>query len=79
LKSAEYMEAPMEGFDSTMGCGGHVPSDQGVVITPKGLAIPLGNVSATNEEDTYLGFNEYIVYDEKRVRIKYVVMVRLVG
>lgn len=36
----------------------------------------MGELVHNDEEQAWLGYNEYIVYDERRVRIKYVVMVR---
>ena len=77
LKWSEYMDAPHEGFDSTQGLGKNVPNAQGTAFNEKGTAVPLGSVSAQDQEEEsyHLNFNEYIVYDESRVKIKYLCMV----
>jgi hypothetical protein len=67
----EYMEQPHEGFDSTKGRGTQAPSPDGTIITKKGYGVPLGTVTSTPGG---MGYNEYIVYDVARVRIRYVVM-----
>ena len=69
------MERPQEGYDSTQGLGTQVPSEDGLLITSGGVGVPLGNL--TNSKGGYLNYNEFIVYDPARVRIRYLVMVRL--
>jgi len=62
LKDSEYMEQAQEGFNSTMGCGNNVPHDDGLLITPKGVGIPLGKVHKHDDGEEYcLHYNEYIL------------------
>lgn len=62
-------------FDSVRGVGINYPHP--MHIRPDGLQVPNGrmhmNVAAT------LNFNEYIVYDEDRVKIRYLVKLKYYG
>lgn len=51
------------------------PSSEGMFITKKGVGIPLGELTEAKSGDYCLNYNEYIVYDESRVRIKYLLLV----
>ncbi len=68
------MEKPFDGYDSTKGIGGTAPNPSGTVYTKKGVAVPVGDLERVN--GGCLSYNEFIVYDPSRVRIKYAVMVQ---
>eukprot|EP00039_Didymoeca_costata_P016832 m.307171 g.307171 ORF g.307171 m.307171 type:complete len:1239 (-) comp16457_c0_seq36:1097-4813(-) len=69
------LKEPPEGFDSVKGEGMKAPSSEGMFITKKGVGIPLGELTEAKSGDYCLNYNEYIVYDESRVRIKYLLLV----
>jgi len=64
-----------EDFHSVQGVGRMAPSAEGMFLTKKGVGIPLGDVTPAKTSDFALNYNEFIVYDESRVRIKYVLLI----
>jgi len=86
---AEYMEAPKPGTHSTKALGARAPDASRSVTTPEGVLVPCGplvSVSApegwvparpppASQSYTCVGANEYIVYDEAQVRMRYLVQV----
>jgi hypothetical protein len=76
---AEYMEEAKAGTNSTMGCGKNGPDHEKSFITYDGMKIPLGPIISYPQPSKDIHFslnhNEYIVYDESRVRVKYLVQI----
>eukprot|EP01117_Protostelium_nocturnum_P009851 TRINITY_DN3512_c0_g3_i2.p1 TRINITY_DN3512_c0_g3~~TRINITY_DN3512_c0_g3_i2.p1 ORF type:complete len:2058 (-),score=751.90 TRINITY_DN3512_c0_g3_i2:12-6110(-) len=72
LQSGKYMEQPEPGTNSTKGLGRTVPDPQQTVILPNGVGVPCGPTITTSEKN-WLAYNEFIVYDESRVKIKYLI------
>ncbi|CAB9521160.1 polymerase 1 [Seminavis robusta] len=66
-------EAP-EGYDSVRALGRQAPDGSGMFLTKEGVGVPLGEVKMAPESAAVMGHNEYIVYDESRVRIKYAML-----
>ena len=68
-----------QGFDSLRVLGNQGPYDGMDVKTRQGFCVPAGHLKSNFEKnsrnDSYrrIGYNEYIVYDEKRVVIRYLV------
>jgi poly [ADP-ribose] polymerase len=60
-------------FASTKGCGQSAPSSDEVAVL-EGAKVPLGKLSPSCKQSSLL-YNEYIVYDPSRVRMKYLVEV----
>lgn len=86
LVEAKYMEKPPAGFDSTKGCGSNGPDFTQCLTTHDGLIIPSGphitypppppltsGPNAGQPRAYGLGWNEYIVYNEAQVKMKYLV------
>lgn len=84
LWQAKYVEPPLpEGVHSTFGRGTQGPNYTTSVTTPFGVTIPTGKIQPFTdkrsddnglEQSPALANNEYIVYDEAQVVIKYLVM-----
>jgi hypothetical protein len=74
-----YMEKPMDGYQSTKGLGRQAPEPSGNFITFDNMIIPLGEI-ITNQDQAAryrLSWNEYIVYDESQVRIRYIAHIKV--
>ena len=70
-------DIPPKNFDSVLAVGRIGPnSSADVRLATSGLSVPVGTIE-TREKYLGYGFDELIVYDEKRVSIRYVV--RLAG
>jgi len=74
VQQPEYMEQPPPGFESTQALGIRSPNPRKTFVTSKGVKVPLGEM--IEDEQKSMAYNEFIVYDEARVKIKYVAMVR---
>eukprot|EP01102_Stenamoeba_stenopodia_P017043 TRINITY_DN6050_c0_g1_i1.p1 TRINITY_DN6050_c0_g1~~TRINITY_DN6050_c0_g1_i1.p1 ORF type:complete len:190 (-),score=50.58 TRINITY_DN6050_c0_g1_i1:95-664(-) len=74
VRHAESFSTPPEGKDSVQGCGRQAPAPSGMFITNKGVGVPLGPLENDNTASYSLNYNEFIVYDESRVKIKYAVL-----
>lgn len=57
------------GVDSVQGLGKYYPRSNSV--RPDGLIVPNGELVQRTDEIARLTFNEYVVYDEPRVKIRY--------
>ncbi|KAJ3176269.1 Poly [ADP-ribose] polymerase 1 [Irineochytrium annulatum] len=71
LETSWYMEEPLRGTSSTKGVGRMRPDRSGLVLGPDGCGVPCGALQSAGEISGYLNYNEYIVYDANRVRLKY--------
>lgn len=65
---------PPEGYGSVQGAGRQVPSPDGMFLTKEGVGVPLGEITTSKTGDCSLGFNEFVVYDESRAQIKYLML-----
>jgi predicted DNA-binding WGR domain protein len=76
-KEAIYMEKPKPNTNSTKGLGRIGPSLEDSYMTNGGIKIPCGPLQSISKETvTCLQANEFIVYDEGQVKMKYLVMVK---
>ena len=60
------------GKDSTWGVGSEAPPEGSYVEIEPGLMVPKGK-GERNAKGKYLSFNEFIVYDESQVRMRYLI------
>ncbi|KAJ3036066.1 hypothetical protein HDV00_003113 [Rhizophlyctis rosea] len=70
---AEYMETPCGSSSSTKGMGSWKPERQGCLVTDEGVGVPMGKLVNKSSDGLILNYNEYIVYDTKRVKMRYLV------
>jgi len=74
-----FMLSPPEGFCSTKAMGRRGPDFNQSVILPCGVAVPCAKIqiyTAPPQKNFLTEYNEYIVYDAARVRIRYIVQVK---
>jgi hypothetical protein len=72
LEAEDFSGGPPAPFDSVMGCGKREPSSDGMFVLRNGIGVPLGKLN--NTDGRMLNYNEYVVYDESRVCIRYVIL-----
>ncbi|XP_024525660.1 poly [ADP-ribose] polymerase 2 [Selaginella moellendorffii] len=60
---------------STKGLGRSVPNSSQFKTLPDGVVVPLGKPVKSPNSNTSLEYNEYIVYDTKQIRMRYVLQV----
>lgn len=72
--SAEYIEELPEKYHSTKGLGNTAPDENESIFTD-GVEIPLGKAKMQNVQSALL-YNEYIVYEEAQVKMKYLLKVK---
>lgn len=65
--------SPTATFQSVKACGICVPSKYSQI---DGITIATGGLKDVNSYQTALQYNEFVVYDEAQVRIKYLVKVK---
>lgn len=68
-----------EGFSSVKGLGSTAPNPKNSLILDDGLEIPMGPPESTNVNNPQgytLNYNEYIVYDSRQVRLRYLVQLK---
>ncbi|KAI9348741.1 poly polymerase catalytic domain-containing protein [Zopfochytrium polystomum] len=83
-ETSEYMEAPKDGSHATLGLGSQVPPAGNTLEFADGVKMTLGPLQKAvlrkdalgRDKQRVLSYNEYIVYDPKQVRIRYLVVVR---
>jgi hypothetical protein len=65
-------------FNSVKACGGVHPNPDESVTTDYGVLVPLGKPVNAGEVNlsASLHYNEYIVYNEKQIKLKYLVKFR---
>jgi hypothetical protein len=75
-KHGIYLETAEPGSDSTKGVGKSGPNFSESFVTNDGIHIPCGpiHVEEIEEDDFQLQSNEYIVYDESQVKLKYLLI-----
>jgi predicted DNA-binding WGR domain protein len=80
----ENVENTPEGYDSVKAVGKYEPNEQYTIQLPNGSKLPLGNVIESKLNDSnlqknirsYDKFNQYVVYDDAQVCIRYIVQFR---
>ncbi|CAF1164321.1 unnamed protein product [Rotaria sordida] len=68
-----------EGLSSVKGLGSIAPDLKNAVTLDDGVVVPMGPVESTNvvnPKGYTLNYNEYIVYDTKQVRIRYLIKLK---
>ncbi|XP_064640278.1 poly [ADP-ribose] polymerase 2-like [Lineus longissimus] len=77
LLSADYAADKLpKKKHSVKGLGSVAPDPKKTFVTPDGVTVPLGkpvNTNIDNPNGYTLNYNEYIVYDTKQVKMKYLV------
>lgn len=66
-----------DGKNSIKAVGKTYPCD--VMTNEDGLKIPLGYLETDDDVEAAVDFNEYIVFDESRIKMKYLVRIRFIG
>jgi ankyrin repeat protein/predicted DNA-binding WGR domain protein len=79
LYTARSMNQPSTGYDSVMGVGQNTPDPNQDVVIPNGMVIPLGPLVKRHNPDNLvtLNCNEFVVYNEDQVKIRYMVALGL--
>jgi len=83
VQSKLELEAPEPGTNSTRGIGSHSPDPSLSLTFPDGLVVPCGPIIPTPPPPGFdpktfapgLSHNEYIVYNEAQVKMRYLVQV----
>ncbi|EGD75621.1 hypothetical protein PTSG_06688 [Salpingoeca rosetta] len=68
-------EPPAAGYDSIHGLGSSVPS-RSMVGLEDDVRIPLGPLKEAPIAGSHLAYNEFILYDSARIRLRYMVLLR---
>jgi len=76
LQSDYYANNLPKGKLSTKGCGRTVPNESESVYLDDGVKVPCGKESQSPNLSTVLQYNEYIVYNTRQVRLRYLVQLR---
>lgn len=71
-KKAFYVDGLAKPYLSTKGVGQYMPDPKSNFVEPNGCVIPLGKGTSSNVKDTTLLYNEFIVYDVRQIRTRYV-------
>jgi hypothetical protein len=71
LSNSQYIEKLPDGFLSTKGIGYQSPDPQESITTSYGVEVPLGELRNISGSSYHLNYNEYIVYKESQIRIRY--------
>ncbi|ELT93548.1 hypothetical protein CAPTEDRAFT_223861 [Capitella teleta] len=76
LKAAEYVQKLPKGKHSTKGCGMTTPEPSTFYTNNDGVVYPIGEGTEADIGQSSLLYNEYIVYDQSQVQIKYMLKVK---
>ena len=77
LTSSSFVTKLDKEFNSVKGIGGTHPDPKKMHILPDGVKVPMGKLVPNKEvEQTSLLYNEYIVYDESQIKIRYLINVK---
>uniref|UniRef100_A0A914E2X6 Poly [ADP-ribose] polymerase n=1 Tax=Acrobeloides nanus TaxID=290746 RepID=A0A914E2X6_9BILA len=72
--SSRYVEKADKGYHSVKGVGGTRPNPKSTVYDENGVAITLGKPTKSKDnQHRSLLYNEYIVYDEAQVKMRYLI------
>ncbi|KAI3380013.1 hypothetical protein SNEBB_000031 [Seison nebaliae] len=73
--NSHYVTKLPKNFHSTKGCGRTAPSEEGNLVLPEGLEIPMGKGEKMGNSSSLL-YNEFIVYDTNQIKMKYLLRVK---
>ena len=79
LMKATNVSPPLpDGCHSVMGVGANTPDPNKDVVIPNGMILPLGKIIQRIDTtgNLTLNNNEYVVYNEDQVKIRYLVAMR---
>ncbi|KAI8850314.1 poly polymerase catalytic domain-containing protein [Chytridium lagenaria] len=79
LVNADYHAgelAKKKKMHSTWGKGKTVPDPAGFVTLEDGVVVPCGKETQSPDKSTYLQYNEFIVYDIRQIRLRYLVKMK---
>jgi len=75
--SANYVTNLDKQYGSVKGLGGTHPNPKNVHTLPNGVKVPMGKmVNNKGVKQSSLLYNEYIVYNEDQIKIRYLVNVK---
>ncbi|PRP83966.1 hypothetical protein PROFUN_08650 [Planoprotostelium fungivorum] len=75
-KQAENIVKLPAGYDSCMGVGQYTPDPTDQEELDDGTIVPCGKPKHTGIHDTALLYNEFIVYDTRQIRVRYLIKLR---
>ena len=77
LTQSNYITKLDKKFKSVKGIGGTHPDPKNIYTMPDGVKVPLGKM-VTNKDgkNSSLLYNEYIVYNEEQIKIRYLLNVK---
>ena len=76
-KQASNIRKPKKPNNSVKGIGSTFPNPEETITTKEGVKVPCGKAITKNEKNLSLLYNEYIVYDEAQIMMKYLVQVNI--
>lgn len=77
LTASNYVSKLDHKFGSVKGIGSSQPNPKKMFTLPDGIKVPLGEMIPNKEvQQTSLLYNEYIVYKEEQIKIRYLVNVK---
>ncbi|XP_047132029.1 poly [ADP-ribose] polymerase 2 isoform X1 [Hydra vulgaris] len=80
LLDADYNADKLpDGYHSTKGLGKVACSDKDYITLPDGLIVPVGVLSEVkNMKNSTLNYNEYVVYDTRQIKSRYLVQLKFI-
>lgn len=77
LTASNYVSKLDNKFSSVKGIGSSHPNPKKMFTMPGGIKVPIGEMIPNKEvQHTSLLYNEYIVYKEEQIKIRYLVNVK---
>ncbi|VDD80054.1 unnamed protein product, partial [Mesocestoides corti] len=77
LLNADYNANNLpSGKHSVKGLGSHMTDPSTWITLDDGVVVPSGKIIASNVKDACLFYNEYIVYDIRQIRLRYLVQLK---
>lgn len=76
LKNAHFVTALPEGKHSVKGMGKTFPDPAKSFTRKDGVIVPLGKSTTSEELQSSLLYNEYIVYDAAQVNVQYLIKMK---
>ena len=73
LEAEDFSGGPPAPYSSVQGCGQMSPSPSGMFVLKNGVGVPMGKVEQIPDGGC-LSYNEFVVYDETRVQIRFAVI-----
>ena len=84
ISNYDVIESAPDGYDSVKALSLYEPNEQYTLQLPTGTKVPLGNIidshlnesNLTKKARSYNKFNQYVVYDESQICIRYIIQFR---